>query len=157
GLGRLKFHAAELLFDFLDNVLEPLQILVGAFQLAQRLDFFGLESADAGRFLKDAAAFLGGGLKQHIHATLLDDGISLGPCAAAEKKLLDVFETGWLLIDEIFAFAPAIDPAGDLYFFGFGGKRACSVVERHRDFCHAEAAARRGTLKNDVGHLAAAQ
>ena len=38
GLGRLQASAAELLFDLVDDVAEALQVLIDAFELAQRLD-----------------------------------------------------------------------------------------------------------------------
>ena len=62
-----------------------------------------------------------------------------------------------LAVDEIFALAGAIDPAGDLHFLGFGGELALAVVEGHGDLGQAEAAASAGAVEDDVGHFAAAQ
>ena len=62
-----------------------------------------------------------------------------------------------LAVDEVFAFAGAIDAAGDLHFLGVGGQLAAAVVEGHGDFGQAEAAARGGAVEDDVGHFAAAQ
>src|SRR5262249_52399918 len=62
-----------------------------------------------------------------------------------------------LAVDEVFTLARAVDPPGDLHFGGVGGEGLVEVVERHRDLGHAEAAARRGAVENDVGHLPAAQ
>src|ERR1019366_9006643 len=64
---------------------------------------------------------------------------------------------GNLAVDEVFAFAGAVNAPRDLHFLSFGGELLFAVVERHRDFREAEAAARGGTVENDVGHLAAAQ
>ena len=57
----------------------------------------------------------------------------------------------------IFAFAVAIDAAGDLHFVGVDGELMPAIVEGHRDFGEAEAAPRGGAVEDDVGHLAAAQ
>ena len=59
GLGRLQPHAAQLLLDLVEDVLGALQVLLDAFQLAQRFDLLGLEAADAGRLLEDGPAVLG--------------------------------------------------------------------------------------------------
>ena len=45
----------------------------------------------------------------------------------------------------------------DLHFAGIGGQAAATVVEGHGDFVQAETAPRGGAVKDDVGHLAAAQ
>ena len=94
GLGRLQLDAAELLFDLIDDVLEPLQVLIDLFQLAQRFDLLGLEAADAGRFLEQGPAFLGRGLQQDVDLALFDDAIGVVPGAAAEEQVLDVAAAG---------------------------------------------------------------
>ena len=157
GLGRLQLDAAELLLDLVDDVLQPLQVLIDAFELAQRLDLLGLEAADAGRLLEDGAPILGRGLQQHVDPALLDDAVGVGAGAAAEKEVLDVLEPAELVVDEVFALAGAIDAARDLHLVGLGGEDAAAVVERHRHLGQAEAAARRRAVEDDVGHLAAAQ
>src|SRR5262249_35478349 len=129
----------------------------GALQLAEGFDLLGLETTDAGGFLEDGPSFLGGRLEQHIDPALLDYGIGVRAGATAEKKLLDVLEPRRLLVDEIFAFAAAIDAARNLDFLAFGGQGTAAVVEGHGDLGHPEAAARRRALENDVRHLVAAQ
>ncbi len=83
GLGRLEFDAPQLLFDLVDDVLEPLQVLIDLFELAQRLDLTSLEAADAGGLLEDGAPVLGRSLQQHVHAPLLDDAVGVVAGAAA--------------------------------------------------------------------------
>jgi hypothetical protein len=62
-----------------------------------------------------------------------------------------------LAVDQVLALARAVDAPGDLHLGGVGGEGLVEVIERHRDLGHAEAAARRGAVENDVGHLPAAQ
>src|SRR2546423_10958685 len=61
-LRRLEAHAAQLLLDFLDDVLQTLEVLIDAFEFAQRFDLARLESADARGFFKDDEPLPRGGL-----------------------------------------------------------------------------------------------
>src|SRR5262249_51151636 len=124
---------------------------------AERFCLLGLEPADAGGLLEDGPAFLGRGLQEDVDAALLDDAIGVGPGAGAEEQIFDVLEPAELVVDEVFAFARAVDAAGDLDLVGLGGESAAAVVEGHGNFGQAEAAAGRGAVEDDVGHLAAAQ
>src|SRR5579871_3978201 len=157
GLGCLQLDAAQLLFDFVDDIAGPLQVLVDPFQLAEGLDLLGLESADPGCFFEDGTPLPGRGLQEDIDAPLLDDAIGIRAGPTAEEELLDVFEPAGLLVDEILAFAVPIDPPSDLHFGILGGEDAAAVIEGHRDFGQAEAAARGRAVEDYIGHLAAAQ
>ena len=64
------------------------------------------------------------------------------PAPLPRNRSLMSFEPAELAVDEIFAFAGAVDPAGDLHFLGLGGQDAPAVVEGHGDFGQAEAAPR---------------
>src|SRR5262249_3396633 len=130
---------------------------VDAFEFAEGFDLARLESADAGGFLEDGAAFLRRRLEQNVNAALLDDAVGIRAGAAAEKEVLDVLEAADLAVDEILVLAAAISAARDLHFLGLGGEMTADVVERHRDFGETQAAARRRAVEDDVGHLAAAQ
>ncbi len=156
-LGRLQFHAAQLLLHLVDDVAQPLHVLIDALQFAQRLGLAGLEAADAGRLLEDGAPVLRGRLQQHVHAALLDDAVSVRAGAAAQEQVLDVLEPADLLVDEVFALAAAVDAARDLHFLGVGGQDAAAVVKGHGDLRQAQAAPRRRAVEDHVRHLAAAQ
>src|SRR5262249_13522304 len=90
-------------------------------------------------------------------AALRDDAVGVGAGAAAEEHLLHVAEPAQLAVDEVLALAAAVDAAADLDFFARYAEEAPAVVEGHGDLGHAEAAARRRAVENDVGHLAAAE
>ena len=129
-LGRLQLDAAELLLDLVDDVAKPLQVLIDAFELAQRFGLLGLEAADAGGLLEDGAPVARRGLQKDVDAALLDDAVGVGAGAAAEEQVLDVLEPAGLLIDQVFAFAAAVDPAGDLDFLGVGGQASAGDCRR---------------------------
>src|SRR5262249_49961192 len=153
----LELDAAKLLVDLVNNVLQPLQVLVDAFALSKGLNLFCFEATDAGRFFKNRPALLGRRLEKHVHLTLLNDTVGVRSCPTSEEELLDVLEPAWLLVDEVFALTVAVDAAGDLHFIRLGAKHAAAVIEGHGHLGQAEAAPGGGTVENDVGHFAAAQ
>src|SRR5262245_50592897 len=116
-LGGLELDAAELLIDFLDDVAEPLQVLLNAFELAERLDLLGLETANAGRLLEEDAPLFRRGLQEHIDAPLLNDAVGAAASAGTQEEILDVLEAADLIVDKVFAFAGAVDAAADLKLF----------------------------------------
>ena len=140
GLGCLELDGAELLFYFLNDVLDAGQVLIDPFQLSQRLDLLGLESTDAGGLFEDGAAVLVRGLQKNIDLALGDDAQVVVAGTGAEEEVLDVFEPADLAVDEVFTFAGAVDAAGDLDFRGFRRQLTLAVVERHGDFGQPEAA-----------------
>src|SRR5579884_84652 len=156
-LGRLELDAAQLLLHLVEDVAQPLQVLIDALQAADRLRFFGFEAADAGCFLEDRTALSGRSLEQYVYAALLDNAVSIGASTTTEKEILDILETADLIVDEVFTFAAAVDAAGDLYFLGVGGQAAAAVVEGHRHLGQAEAAAHGRAIEDDIGHVAATQ
>src|SRR5205085_1259197 len=143
--------------DLVDDVLDAGQVLIDAFELAQRLDLLRLEATDAGRLLEDGAAILARRLQQDIDLALGDDAQVVIAGAGAEKEVLDIFEARRLAVDEIFALAGAMDAARDLHFLRLDGERPPAIVEGHGDLGNADRASRRGAVEDDVGHLAAAQ
>src|SRR5262249_16678611 len=147
GLGGLKLDAAELLLHLVDDVASALEVLVDAFQLTERLGLLGLETADARGFLENGTTLLGRRLRQAVEASLLDHAVSVCAGAAAEEQLLDILEPAGLVIDEILAFAVAINPARDLDLVSFDREEAAAVVESHRHFSQAEAAPRRRAVE----------
>src|SRR5581483_6250277 len=142
--------APQLLLDLVRDVAEAEEVGIDALQLAERLGLAGAESADAGRLLEDRPPFLRRCLQQHIDAALLDDAVGVGPGAGAEEQVLDVLEAAELVVDEVLALAAAVDPAGDLQFVVLGGELPAGVVEGKCYLGHAEAAARGGTVEDDV-------
>src|SRR5207248_2221889 len=100
---------------------------LGPLQLAQGLDFLGLETADAGRFLEDAAAVLGGRLQEHVDPALLDDAVGIVAGARAEKQFLDVAEATVLAVDEIFPLAVTVDASSYLHLVGQIGELVAAI------------------------------
>ena len=92
GLAGLQPHGPQPAFDLVDDVGQPQQVLLDAFQPPQGLDLLGLEAADAGRLLEDHAAVARRRLQQHVDLALLDDAVGLGAHARAGEQVADVAE-----------------------------------------------------------------
>ncbi len=131
--------------DFFEDVEHAGQILFRAFEFRFGQALAGFVFADAGGFFDDGAAvgwFVG---KNLADAALLDDGVAFRPEAGAHEEFLDVAQAGGFAVDQIFAFARAVEAARDGDFgglvrmavsvgVGFGGAmRSGGVGHRQSD------------------------
>ena len=96
--------------------------------------------------------------KQSVDAALLDDAIGIGAGAGAEKQILDVLEPARLAVDQVFAFAVAVDAAARFALRRLAVCRA-PVALSNVSVTSARPRLRRDrrAVEDDVGHLAAAQ
>ena len=85
GLGGLGLHGLELLLDLVDDVLHTGQILVDAFELAERL-LLRLEPTDAGRLFEDGAGIFVEDCRRTVDFSLGDDAAVVVAQAAAEEE-----------------------------------------------------------------------
>ena len=129
GLAGLGANAAEPVLDLVDDVGEPQQVLLDAFQPAEGLDLADLEAADAGRLLEDHPPVLRRRLQEHVDLALLDHAVGLGAHAGAREQVADVAEPGRAAVDQVLALAAAIDAAGDVDLGGVDRQLALGVVE----------------------------
>ena len=70
---------------------------------------------------------------------------------------MDVLEAAERVVDAVFRFAVAIDPAGDRDLVVIDLQRLFAIGHRERDFGHAERLAFLGAVEDDIGHFATAQ
>ena len=162
-LARLALERTDLAFDFADQVGHAQEILVGVFELAQRFFFLRFELGDSCGFLKDHPSvirFAG----QNLGDIPLGHDAVAGPAhSGAHKKLLNVLQPARSLVQKIFAAAIAKHPACERDFvvsdLDSGGHEVLVIdsADGQRHFSHAERFAAIGTIKDHVGHFAAAQ
>ena len=171
GLGCLPLERIHLAGDFLQDVVDARKILLGAFQLGFGQALLGLEPGDSGRFFDDRAPVLRLGTEDLPDTTLLDDGVAFRPEAGAHEQVLDVAQAGGAPVDEVFAFARAVEAArdGDLGVLGrvsaFHGLELVGRVfvvdvgihQGHGDVGHAEGLAVARSGEDDVFHAGAAE
>ena len=157
GLGGLAANGIQLSFDLAHDVSQAQQILGHAFELALRVDFAGLEAADARGLFEDAPAGDVCGLQELIDAALLDDAVRRTPGSRPEKKIADVFKPGRHSVDEIFRLPRAVDAAANLHFVDVEGKHALPIVEVEQGLGERRRFAVGRAIEDDVGHLLSAQ
>ena len=73
------------------------------------------------------------------------------------QQFADIPQAARLAIEQILAFAAAIDAARDVHFVRVDRQAAVGVFERERHLAGAQRAARRAAVENDVRHFLAAE
>ena len=162
GPARLDLYAAQALLDFLDDVVHAQQVLVDLLELALRLLLALLELGDAGGLLEDEAALFRVGLEQCGDAALLDHTVRVHANAGVQEKLANVFESGGLVVELVFAGAVAVEAAADADLVDVQIERAgvvvaAGVVEDEGDFGDAGGLAPAAAVEDHVQHRVAAQ
>ena len=114
GLAGLGADAAEPVLDLVDDVGQPQQVLLDAFQSPQGFDLAELEAADAGGLLENHPPIPRRRLQEHVDLALLDHAIGLAAHARSREQVADVAEPGRGAVQQVFALAAAIDAAGDV-------------------------------------------
>ena len=110
----LPVQGIDLASDLGDDVVHPELVLLGGFELGKRLLAPGLVLHDAGHFLEQEPAVLRLGGKDVVHFLLLDDGVDPGADAGIHHQVADVLQPAGDLVDQVFALAGTVEPAGDL-------------------------------------------
>ena len=100
--------------DLADDVGEPLPVLLGSFESAERLRAAAAKLGDARGLLEDRAAIPSRGDEERIDAALLNDAVRLGRRSGAREELADIAEPRGFAVDEILALTVAVDPPRDL-------------------------------------------
>ncbi len=157
GFAGLGADAAEPGLNLVDNVGQPQQVLLDPFQPPQGFDLADLESADAGRLLENHPPIPRRGLQKHVHLALLDDAVGLGAHARARQQVANIAEPGGVAVDQVLAFAAAIDAAGNVDLGGVDPEQVFGVVERERDFGGIGGPTVARAVEDHVGHLPAAK
>src|SRR5690606_26709662 len=98
-------------FEFLDDVGQAEEILLHLLQSTRRLLAFDAEAADASGFLEDQSTLLGRRLQDGVDLALLDDAVGAIRHADVGQQVANVAQSAGLAIDEVLAFAAAVDAA----------------------------------------------
>ncbi len=124
GLGGLALEGGHLSGDFVEDVVDAGEILLGGFEAKFGETLFRLEAGDAGGLFDDGAAVVGLGGEKLADALLADDGVGFATEAGAHEDVLNVAETADLAVEEVLAVAGAEEAAGDGEFAGADGGAA---------------------------------
>ncbi len=158
--GRLALQVANLLFHFLAQIVQPIQVLAGVGDAALGFAAPLLVARDARCFLQEGAQVVGPCLDNPRNHALLDDGVAARSQTGAEEQLRDVLAPHLEAIDEIIGGAVAAHrtPQRDLVVVRVrAADLAVGIVEDQFHRSIAQGFARRRSVENDVGHRFAAQ
>ena len=157
----LPLERANLPTHLAEHVGDAKEVLTGLLEPALRGLALILVAGDAGGLLDDEAALLRPGRDDEADAALLDDGVGLARAdAGAEEELLHVAEPDLAAVEFVFAFAVAVEAAGDLDFCMVAegcGDIAAVVLHRERDLRHAHRTVGLGAGEDELVHALAAQ
>ena len=162
-LAGLALERADLPFHFPDEVRDAQKVLLGVFELAQRLFLLSLVLGDAGGFFEDHPAVFRLAGQDLGDVALRHDAVAGAPHPGAHEELLDVFQPARRFVDEILAATVPENPPrhGNLVISHFDARRD-QVLFIHPANCqrylrHPQRFAPVRPVKNHVHHLAAAQ
>src|SRR5262249_50947541 len=129
------------------------------FQPPLSLNLLGLEAADPGRFFKHGPAIFGRRLEELIDLALLDQTVGVASHACSAKQVANILQPSRLPIDQVLAFAAAIDGAGDMHLGSVDRQSLVGILKDQRRLgrVHGLAAALTGAFEDYVGHFLAAQ
>ena len=162
GLSHLSGQGLQLFMDFGNNIADSIQVLLRDFEFPNCLQFLSLKAHNACCFVDKRPTILRRSGEQVIDIALFDHRMSFGAGPCFPEEAANVFESAGDLIDGIFIFAIAIQPAGNHQFlvlrqgFHHAGDRfqllACHVADDQRHFRHTQWPAGFRPVKDDIFH-----
>ena len=156
GLGALLFQGAHPAFQLVQNVVQALQVVLGAGQAALGLVLAVTVAGDAAGLLKNLPALGAFGAHDLGDTALPDDGVAVPAKAGVQEKLVDVLQAHVLAVDGILALAAAVIFAADDHLVGVHVDAAVGVVHRQVHAGKAHGPAALGAAEDHVLHLARA-
>src|SRR6185436_11113247 len=115
-LAGLAFQRPTLLFHLEDDVVDAREVLLRGLELELRGTAARLVFRHAGRLFNQLAPIGRAGAQDHPDLALLDDRIGLGTEAGIHQQVVHVAQAADVAVDEVFAFAGAVEPPGDFDF-----------------------------------------
>src|SRR5579875_2131 len=133
-----------------DQIAHANRVLLGLLEPAQRLGLARQEAPDPRRLLEQPAPLRRLRGEDRVDLSLRNDRIGTVTQPRPAEQIDDVAQAHGVAVDEVFALAGAVGAARDLYFVEIERQLTVAVVERHRDFGHAERLARRVAREDHV-------
>ena len=157
GLADLTLERGDLPFHLTEDIGLAEEVLLGLFDLAERLFTVGLELRDAGGLLENGAPILGLGRENRVDLPLRHDRVGTRPDAGAHQEVLDILQAAGLLIEKVLARAVAVNATLNRDLVILGAKLLFAVGEGDRHLGKPEGLAGIGAVKDDVDKLRAAE
>ena len=126
--GGLPLDQAEPAFGGIELLSRDSQVRFGFVELALGFDAALPILGNTSGLFKDHPAFHRRCQEHSVHLALFDDRVGVGADAGVEEEVADVFEPGELAVDEVLAFAIAVESALDLDLVRVDGERTRDVA-----------------------------
>lgn len=148
--------SAKASVDFLDDVVQTQQVLIDSFQAPLGLDLLRLEAADAAASSNIARRSLGEACSRR---STFPCSMMLASTPTPVPRNRSLMSFSQQAVDQVFAFAAAVDATGDVDFGSVNRQPMVGVFEDDRRFgrVHRLAAAGPAAFEDDVGHVLAAE
>ena len=138
-----------------DLVANAQKIVLGVLELALRLLLAVAKLGDARRLFKNFPAVSAFQCQNLVDPALADIGIALLAQARIHEQLIDVPQTGGLLVDIVFAVTGAVIPPGDAHGVRIVGQSPVRIVQGQRSLRKAHRCTLLGAAENDILHFGA--
>ena len=112
GFGGLPLERTHLPGDFLENIVDAGEVLLGLLQAKLGQALFGFEAGNAGCLFDNRPAIMRFGAEQLPDTLLSDNRVRLRPQAGTHEDVLNVAEAAELAVEQVFAVSGAEEAAG---------------------------------------------
>ena len=156
----MAFQGADLTTNLAEDIVDPVEILLGRFDLAFGFAPAGLVFRDPRRFFDEQTPFFRLGGHDFGHLALLNDGVALCPNAAVPEEVVDVLQTNRGLVDQVLRLPRPIEAAADFDFAVMrvvGRGFALGVLETENHLGHPDGRPIRRATENHIFHALAAK
>ena len=153
----LGLYASNPLTDLIDEILEPVEIVLCSQQGSETLSLPEPVLRDTGRLFKNYTPVGIGRLQKNVDFSLLEDRVGGRSEAGIQEEILDVLEATAVLVDEIFALTASKQPSGDGNLREVDVEIPLCIIEDDSDLGVAQRLAILGSTEDDVHHLSPPQ
>ena len=133
GLRGLPLQRVHLASDFVEDVVDAREVLLGVFEAGFRQTLARFELGDAGGLFDDGAAVGGLAAENLTDAALLDDGVGFRAETGAHEDVLNVAQAAELAVEQILALAGTEQAARDGDLAGLEGTLEFAAANLQHD------------------------
>ena len=148
----LFLQRSHLTLQLGQNIIDTYQVCLLAFQLFRCGILTLFKFYDTCRFIKQFTALFRFARKDLVDLSLSDNGISFLTDTGIIKQFIDIFQSAYTAIHQVFALTGTIDLSGYRHLITIDLKGTVCVIQRDRHVSKALRFAQFRTRKNDILH-----
>ena len=136
--------------DLRQQQLDPVTVVAGCRKLIDSLFNFEAVPAHVCSFLYERSALFGPEAEHEIDHSLTEDGVTVLTQARLQEEVKDVAQPNTSAVEQVFALARAMEPAGDDNLLEFDWQPALGVIEDNADLRQSRRRPFAAARENDV-------